>query len=152
MTRQIAYVLLHKIHPLLVYCIQFIFCLLRLLRNELFGGAAGINSALCLFVNIFGCEFGGHCLSRSGITTPICDIEAVRNIVAAGVHLHLDVTAHVIDDRFCRLSTHSFHSKEIVFLNERFKRTAAGNHLRNAGQLASKTLIGHAGNDRFGQS
>jgi hypothetical protein len=98
----------------------------------LLGGGAGTDSVLGLLVDVLAGQFGSDRLSRSGISAPVSNVEAIRNIVAAGVYLDLNAIAHHVDDALNGLASHSLRSVEVVLLDERFERAATGEHLCDA--------------------
>jgi hypothetical protein len=78
------------------------------------------------------------------------DIEAVGD-VAAGIDLHVDVGTQLFKNSFHRLATNSFCFVQLVLFHEWFEGAAAGNHLRDAAQLAGQAVFSDCGDHSGGQ-
>ena len=98
---------------------------------NVFADAAGVHCVLGLVVDVLAGQLRRNRLRDLRIAIAEADVETVGDVVATGVDLDLDVLAHHVDDAFHRLAAQSFGLVELVLLDQRLERTAAGDDLRD---------------------
>src|SRR5204862_2683705 len=119
----------------------------NLLIDELFCRRSRIDCVLGLLIDVLAGEFRSHGLSSVCISAAVSNVKAVGDVVAAGVYLDLDAGAHVLNQRFHRLAALSFRLVKIIFLDQWFERTTAGNDLRDAVYLTRKAIFCNRGDN-----